>query len=161
MKMSKLFPVLCVFAMGANCLTVRAEDNPAQATARAALAKQLFEMGGPPPAATNATPANSSACQKEDWNTAMAPVNSKDAKAKGKAEKAAAADLKAKQEADKKLAAQQAAEAKDAVPKQAASGPSEAEKAALSAAFSEKMAADAQVKSAPQTATNPPPAKAK
>ncbi len=41
MKISKRLLVLSALAMGATCLTVRAEDNPAQAAARIALAKQL------------------------------------------------------------------------------------------------------------------------
>jgi hypothetical protein len=52
MKISKLLPVLCVFAVGASGLVVRAEDNPAQAAARRALARQLFELSAQ--TATNA-----------------------------------------------------------------------------------------------------------
>lgn len=52
MIISKLTLVLCALAIGALCLTVRAEDNPAQAAARMALAKQQFEQNAQP--ATNA-----------------------------------------------------------------------------------------------------------
>lgn len=44
MNISKLAPVFCALAVGALCLSVRAEDNAAQAAARLALAKQLFEQ---------------------------------------------------------------------------------------------------------------------
>jgi len=52
MTISKLLPAVCAFALGATCVTVRADDNPAQAAARIALAKQLFELNG----ATNYAP---------------------------------------------------------------------------------------------------------
>jgi hypothetical protein len=136
MKVFKLLPVLCAFA-AASGLTVRADDNPAQAAARAALASHSFDM-----AATNA-PAT---------NVMMTPVNpgqsAKDAKAKAKAEKAAAdakakqdaADAKAKKEAEKKLAEQQAAQAKadkaaaDAKAKQDAAAKASADKMAMDSA---------------------------
>jgi hypothetical protein len=175
MKISKLLPVLCALAVGVNGLTARAEDNPEQAAARVALAKKLFEIG-----AQSSAPANAA-----DTNAAMAPVNSKDAKAKAKADKAAAATkvkqdadqsaagLKAKQEAEKKLAEQQAAQAKAATAqaeaktkadkaaaaaaaKQEADQREEAQHAALAAA----MAANSQASASP-TATNAPAAKAK
>ena len=53
MKFSKLLPCLCALAVGASGLTARAEDNPAQAAARVALAKKLFEMDAQKPPATN------------------------------------------------------------------------------------------------------------
>jgi hypothetical protein len=122
MTISKLSCVLCALALGAISFSARAEDNPAQAAARLALAKQLFEES-----AQNATNAPAMAVAPAapvavmDTNVVMQPMNSKEskaeAKAKAKAEKAAAAkaaaDLKAKQEADKKLAEQQAATAKN------------------------------------------------
>ena len=52
MTISKLPFVLCALVIGALCLPVRAEDNPAQAAARMALAKQQFEQNAQP--ATNA-----------------------------------------------------------------------------------------------------------
>lgn len=93
MTISKLLPALCVLSAGSICFTVRADDNPSQAAARAALAGHIFEMGAP---ATNA-PAN---------NPAMAPVTTKqnreDAKAKAKADKAAAEQQAAQAKADAK-----------------------------------------------------------
>ena len=46
MKISKLSPVLALVTLGATCLVVRADDNPAQAAAREALAKAAFDMSG-------------------------------------------------------------------------------------------------------------------
>ncbi len=57
MKISKKLPVLCALAMGATCLSVRAQDNPAQAAARIALAKQLFGASATPTQATPVQPA--------------------------------------------------------------------------------------------------------
>lgn len=48
MKISKWLSVLCALAAGAAGLTVRADDNPAQAAARIALAKQLSELNAHP-----------------------------------------------------------------------------------------------------------------
>jgi hypothetical protein len=118
MTISKLLPAVCAFALGATCVTVRADDNPAQAAARIALAKQLFALDAQQPPATNkvaATPAvapkktmqktqapNIQATPKTtDDNVVMTPINpaaAKADKAKAKAEKAAAA-AKAKQDA--------------------------------------------------------------
>lgn len=181
MKISKLLPVLCAFAVGVNGLTARAEDNPTQAAAREALAKKLFELGDL--AYVPAKAANT--------NAASAPVSAKDAKAKAKADKAAAdakakqeadqaaakarakqaaAELKAKQEADKKLAEQQAAEAKanakqaevkTDTDKQEADKRLEAEKAALVAAMRQREAAAAQAGNVSRTTTNQPAAKLK
>jgi hypothetical protein len=121
MKISKLLPVLCVLALGAHGLTARAEDNPAQAAARMALAKQLFALDAQQPPATNSMQGKPVVAPRKtkDDNVVMVPINqpvSQADKAKAKAEKAAAkakakqdaqaaADLKAKQEAGKKLAA--------------------------------------------------------
>ena len=102
MKISKLLPVLCAFAVGVNGLTARAEDNPVQAAAREALAKKLFEIGDL--ADVSAKAANT--------NAASAPISAKDAKAKAKADKAAA-DAKAKQEADQAAAEKKAKEQAD------------------------------------------------
>lgn len=166
MTISKLIPVLCALGVGAIGFAAQAEDNPAQAAARMALAKQLFEVNG-----TNAPAANT------------APETGKDAKGKAKADKAAAAakarqdaeqakadqaaaaakakqdaaqakaDMKARQEAEKKMAAQQAAEAKAAAAagSQASQKP-EADRAAQTAAMAERMNAEAQAKNtAPAT----------
>ena len=57
MKISKLLPVLCALTLGANGLTVRADDTPAQAAARRALAQKLSEWSEPPPQAVTAKPA--------------------------------------------------------------------------------------------------------
>jgi colicin import membrane protein len=135
MNFSKLLPVLCALAVGTNSLNVRAEDNPAQAAARIALAKALFELDAQKAQDTNAAaaapqnpaPKVEPAPQTNDDNVVMTPINppaTDDAKAKARAEKAAAkakakqeadqaaADLKAKKEAEKKQAARQAAETK-------------------------------------------------
>jgi len=126
MKISKLPIVLCALAVGTFCLTVRADDNPAQAAARAALTKAMFDESAPP--ATNAPVANT--------------PNTKEAKAQARAEakaKKAAAEAKAKQEA-----AQAAAEAKA---KQAASKPAANAKKETAAPAGQPTAA------APQPAT--------
>jgi hypothetical protein len=142
MKFSKLLPVLCALAVGANSPVVRAEDNPAQAAARIALAKALFELDAQKAQGTNAAaaapesqaPKAQPAPKTTDDDVVMKPINppaTDDAKAIARAEKAAAkakakadqaaadeqakqaaADLKAKKEADKQLAAKQAAETK-------------------------------------------------
>jgi hypothetical protein len=57
MKISKRLLVLCALAMGATGLTIRAEDNPAQAAARIALAKQLFGASVTPSQTTPVQPA--------------------------------------------------------------------------------------------------------
>src|ERR1039457_5757818 len=103
MKISKLLPILCALAVGANCLTVRAEDNPAQAAARIALAKQMFEASAQQPTATNPAATKAPTPKAAAADRALPPVNSKEAKAKAKADQAAAA-AKAKQEADQAAA---------------------------------------------------------
>jgi len=177
MKISKLLPVLCALAVGANGLNVRADDTPAQAAARAALAKQLPETGTPPPSA------NAVAGKTTDDNVVMTPVNNKEAKAKAKVEKAAAAakakqqadqaaaDLKLQKEADKKLAAQRAADTKSAQAQAEAKAKADkaaaarsvkpeddknlaAQKAALAAALADRQAAAAQTKTEPQAGSS-------
>lgn len=106
MTISKLAPVLCALAVGALCLTTRAEDNPAQAAARAALAKELF---------------GSSAQQAPNAPSANPPASSKEAKAKQDAQNAAA--LKARQEAEAKAAAARANQEAAAQPKAKAEKP--------------------------------------
>ena len=172
MKISKTPAFLCAIFIGALCLTVRAEDNPAQAAARAALAKQLFDLSAQSPAT----------------NAPMQPANDQKAKAKAKAEKEKArqdataakakakqeaAELKAKQAAEKKRAEQEAAAAKanaaakaDQAAVQVKAKPSadqkaDAERAALAAALAARMDAEAQAKAAqtpnsPATAVNAP-----
>jgi hypothetical protein len=68
MKISKRLLVLCALAMGATCLSVRAEDNPAQAAARIALAKQLFGASTQPPQAAAVQTAASPTAQPLDEN---------------------------------------------------------------------------------------------
>ena len=168
MRISKLLPVLCALVVGANGLNVRADDTPAQAAARAALAKQSSEAGGPPPAA------KAVAGKTTADDVVMTPVNNKEAKAKAKVEKAAAAakakqqadqaaaDLKLQKEADKKLAAQRAADAKARADKAAAARsvkPEDdknlaAQKAALAAALADRQAAAAQTKTEPQAGSS-------
>ena len=173
MRISNLLPVLCALAVGANCLTVRAEDTPAQAAARAALAKQLFEAGAQQPSAANSATAKTAAS-----DVTMTPVNDKAAKAKAKADQAAAAakarqeaaqaaaDLKLQKEAENKIAAQRAAEAKAAKEQAEAKAKADkaaattsvkpeddqklaAQRAALAAALANRLAAEAPTKSAP------------
>jgi len=178
-------PFLCVFAVGANSLTVRAEDTPAQAAARLALEQKLNELNESPTPAThpvaekpavtpepavispsqpalqpatmapeNAAPKVESAPPIADDKVVMTPVDKKAAKAKAKAEKAAAkakakqeaekaaADLKAQKEADQKLAAEaKAAQAQ-------AEARAKSEQAALAAA-ADKPAAAAPAKVSP------------
>lgn len=77
MTFSKLIPVLCVLGVGAMGFAAQAEDNPAQAAARMALAKQLFEINGTnaplanpaqvaPPVATKADKAAAAAKAEQD-----------------------------------------------------------------------------------------------
>jgi hypothetical protein len=176
MNISKLLPVLCALAVGANSLTIRAEDTPAQAAARLALEQKLNELSGQPSPATNAvassqTAPNPAAVASENAATkvesatkttgdeaVMTPVDKKAAKAKAKAEKAAAAakakqeteqaaaDLKTQKEADRKLAAQQAAEAN------AAKAQAEDQAKADQAAAAASAKADADKKSAAEQA---------
>ncbi|HEV2691333.1 MAG TPA: hypothetical protein VG347_00395 [Verrucomicrobiae bacterium] len=110
MQFSKVSIVICALAMGTT-LTIRAEDNPAQAKAREALVSKLFEISEQapitnPPAAPTVpvvvAPATApSPVAKQGDEPAMMPVNG-DAKAQAKAEKAAkAAELKAQKAAAK------------------------------------------------------------
>lgn len=93
MKISKLLPVLCVFAVGASGLVMRAEDNPAQAAARRALARQLFELSAQ--TATNAaiapapTPAPASPMPAETRTEAAAPKAQPQAREQSDAQTAA------------------------------------------------------------------------
>jgi hypothetical protein len=184
MTFSKHLPFLCAIAVGAICLTVRADDsdNAAQAAARIAIAKALFQQQSSNAPATWASPA--------ETNAVMHPVNEKDAKAKAKADKAAAkakakadkeaADAKAKQdaaqaeadkkvkaEADKKAAAdakaaaeQQQAQAiadkasADAAAKAAAEQKENAEKAAIAAATPATTNTETPAQNTTSTATN-------
>jgi hypothetical protein len=57
MKISKLLSAACVFAVCAGFATVRAQDNPAQAAARAALMKQMNQQPAPPTQPPPAAPA--------------------------------------------------------------------------------------------------------
>lgn len=155
MRFSKLSSILCALAVGTIGFTIRAQDNPAQAAARIALAKQLFEASAPP--ATNAPAANA--------------VGSKEAKAKAKADKAAAeaqakqaaaqaaAEAKARQDADKKLADQQAAQARAAAAIKAQEEKDAAAKAKQDAAkkLADQQASQAKAAAEPakaQAATN-------
>lgn len=141
MKISKWLLVLCALAAGATGLTVRADDNPAQAAARIALAQKLFELNAQQPPATNAAAAvQPSATQTSDKAMTMAPVMHTEAKADW-----SAASAIAKPEDDKKLEAQRAAQM-----------------AALAAALGEKPTAampaksEAQVKPEHETAAAQP-----
>ncbi len=66
MRISKLMPAVCVTAFLAGFLTVRAQDNPAQAAARAALMSKMTELDAQqiqptspsPKAGRNYSPAN-------------------------------------------------------------------------------------------------------
>ena len=48
MQISKLFPVVCTVAFCASFIAVRAQDNPAQAAARAALMEKMNELEAQP-----------------------------------------------------------------------------------------------------------------
>jgi hypothetical protein len=121
MTISKLLPAVCAFALGATCVTVRADDNPAQAAARIALAKQLFELN----AATN----NAASMAAPD---AAAPASSKaKTKAKPQASATAASQSPATNPApavvsspeSQKAAAEKAALAMPATPVPSQAGP--------------------------------------
>jgi hypothetical protein len=101
MKISKLTPIICALALGALLIPASAQDNAAQAAARAALSAQTPAASVPQP--TNAPAAGNQAVQTKADKAA--------AKAKAKQ---AAADLKAKQDAEKQQAAQKAAQAQAA-----------------------------------------------
>jgi hypothetical protein len=129
MRISNLLSAFCAAAFLAGSLAVRAQDNPAQTAARAALMDKMRELDAQqnqpttpaPPATvviapsagqeqagqlTIATPKVEPTPKTADDNVVMTPVNtpvSKAEKAKAKAEKAAAA-AKAKQEADQAAA---------------------------------------------------------
>jgi hypothetical protein len=136
MTISKLSSVLCALAVGATCFTIRAEDNPAQAAARIALAKQLFEENGQQ--STNAPVPNAPSVPEATTSQASAQ---------------AAADAQARQAADRKLADQQAAQAAAAAKlakaqakaqKEAAAAKAKTDKAA--AAKAKQAAADAKAR---------------
>jgi len=56
MRISKLYLAVCVAALGAGVLTLRADDNPAQAAARAALEDKMRALNAQPaPANTQAS----------------------------------------------------------------------------------------------------------
>lgn len=135
MKISMLPSVLCALVVGAICLTVRAEDNPAQAAARIAIANQLFELG-----AQSTNPASA------DTNVVTQPANDQEARAQAKAQAKAdkaAAKAKAKQEAAEAKAAAEQAKAQAAADKAAAeAAQAEAEKKAKA----DKAAAEAKAK---------------
>jgi len=88
MQISKFFPVVCATALSVGFITARADDNPAQAAARAAL-------------------------EETTRNLDVQQVDKAAAKPKAKADQQkAAAELKAKKEADKKASEQAEAKAK-------------------------------------------------
>lgn len=108
MTISKLLPLLCA-AAGAISLIARAEDtdNPAQAAARIAIAKELFaEQATNAPAVSSSTnmAAASSSTNTPAQNAANKKKAKEEAKAKAKAEKAAA-EAKARQDAENAKAA--------------------------------------------------------
>jgi hypothetical protein len=57
MKISKLVPAIGIFAFCVSFGSVRAQDNPAQAAARAALMKQMDQVQAPEPQTPPAAPA--------------------------------------------------------------------------------------------------------
>ena len=60
MRISKFYPVVCAVAVCTSIAVVRADDNPAQAAARAAMEEQMRAMDTQP-ASTNTQPAASAA----------------------------------------------------------------------------------------------------
>jgi len=148
MQFSKVSIVICALALGTT-LAIRAQDNPAQAAARAALAAKLFEISAqepitnPPAAATIPVPA---AVVKPTDEPPMTTVNSGDTKSQAEAEKAAkAAEKEAQKEAAKKIAAQKAADraaakAKAKADAAKAAADLKAQKAAAKKAAAEKAA---------------------
>jgi len=128
-------PFLGVLAITAMCYSIHAEDNPAQAAARMALAKELFDSNSQP--ATNAPSA-----------TPAAPAaNSQDAKSNAKADKAAKAAAKAKQQSPDAAAAakaQQEAEKKQAAEARAAAAKAQADREAAAQAQAQMQAKPAQ-----------------
>ncbi|MDD5139111.1 MAG: hypothetical protein PHY43_02490 [Verrucomicrobiales bacterium] len=56
MKISKLVAAVCVFAFCVSFVSVRAQDNPAQAAAREALMKQMGQPEAPAPQTPPAAP---------------------------------------------------------------------------------------------------------
>ncbi|HUC86307.1 MAG TPA: hypothetical protein VL970_14005 [Candidatus Acidoferrales bacterium] len=86
MTISKLTLLFCALAVGAIGFTARADDNPAQAAARAALAQQLSSQNGPQ--ATNAQATNAVSASE-----AKAKAKAAAAQAKAEAKAAAKADV--------------------------------------------------------------------
>ncbi len=99
MKISKLLPVAAVFASCVGFNSILAQDNPAQAAARAALMKQMGQAQAPepqtPPAAstTPATPAAPAAVSTEAAQPAGTPPADPNAAAQEKARAALLAKM--------------------------------------------------------------------
>ena len=165
MQFSKVSLVICALAVS-TAATIRADDNPAQAKAREALAAKLFEIGAdepvtnPPAAPTKAPVAAAAPMAGQSNEPVMTQVNADDAKAKAKADKAAA-KAKAKAAAAQKAADEAAAKAKAKADADQAAADLKAKKAAAKKAADEKAAeiaaAKKQVKASME---NPKPAEA-
>jgi hypothetical protein len=162
MRISMMSSAVCAAALILGSLTVHAQDNPAQAAARAALLGKMSELDtqqnqpAPPvivatPSGavpeqtgqpTNAAPKVEPTPKTTDDNAVMTPVNkpvSKEDKAIAKAEKAAAA-ANAKQEADQAAADLKAKKEAD----RKAARQTAADEAAAKAQAKAKAKADAQ-----------------
>jgi ribonuclease E len=153
MQIPKIPMVICVLALGAT-LSVRAQDTPAQAAARAALISKLSELGDQP--VTNPAPA---AAQPAEAVTAEPPVVTADEKAQAAAlvaaqKKADAAAAKAKAKAEKKAAALKAKQ--DAAAAAAAQAQSQADQQTLNDKQAAAMAALAAAQAAEPPVTTQP-----
>jgi flagellar biosynthesis GTPase FlhF len=186
MQISKLLSAVCATAFFWGGITVHAQDNPAQAAARAALMEKMSELDAQQNKPANATPpaivVTASGARQEQAsqptnaaptgkpapaateNAVMTPVNPPASKAEKAAAKAkakqeadlAAAELKAQKEADAKAAKQKAADEAAAKTQAKAKAKLDAQQAAAESKAKKQATAAAKVKSAPTTAPAAP-----
>jgi hypothetical protein len=182
MQISKLLSAVCATAFFWGGITVHAQDNPAQAAARAALMEKMSELDAQQNKPANATPpaivvtASGVTSQPTNAvptvkpkpaateNVVMTPVNPPASKAEKAAAKAkakqeadlAAAELKAQKEADAKAAKQKAADEAAAKAQAKAKAKLDAQQAAADLKAKKQAEAAAKVKSAPTTAPAAP-----
>jgi len=116
MQNPKFSLLICALALG-TVLTVRAQDNPQQAAARAAVASKLFELssdsGTNSPAVTPPTaqtPVDQATLPKPADEPTMVPITGPTDDQKKQAADLVAAQKKAEKEAAKQAAAQQKAD---------------------------------------------------
>jgi len=145
MQIPKISLLICALALGA-AVTIRAEDTPAQAAARAVLEAKLKELNSQPASAPASNDVVMKPVSSETAPVDQAKVKADKAAAKLKAKQAAdqaAAELKAKKESEEQVARQHkalAAQQKKAAADQAAAE-AKAKQAADKQAAQQKEAA--------------------